>query len=303
MCVIEDGYRLTREIKRNKILKPMPVVILTSRLHPGGKGDSSGIRYRVATAAASALAARYLARKDAAILTMIGAGAMSPFLIRAHCAARPIERVLLWNHNPGRAHDLAAKLKAEGLPVEAVDNREAAIRQADIVSAAAFSPAEDLLATGSFRTIKLWKRAAVEKMADLPNTTGATLLATAPSGKFVVLGLADGRLAITDTTVADPAAVLRVFGVVGQPVTAGALTSDGTIMYAAGKDNIVTAWRLADGVAIGRLIRPAEVRSIGIANGGTQLVTAEADNAVRVWQLPLGEPTGDSAATKPISRR
>ena len=88
------------------------------------------------TAAASALAARYLARKDAAILTMIGAGAMSPFLIRAHCAARPIERVLLWNHNPGRAHDLAAKLKAEGLPVEAVDNREAAIRQADIVSAA-----------------------------------------------------------------------------------------------------------------------------------------------------------------------
>jgi len=31
------------------------VVILTSRLHPGGKGDSSGIRYRVATAAASAL--------------------------------------------------------------------------------------------------------------------------------------------------------------------------------------------------------------------------------------------------------
>lgn len=88
------------------------------------------------TAAASALAARYLARKDAAILTMIGAGAMSPFLIRAHCAARPIERVLLWNHKPGRAQDLAAKLKAEGLPVEAVDNREAAIRQADIVSAA-----------------------------------------------------------------------------------------------------------------------------------------------------------------------
>lgn len=31
------------------------VVILASRLHPGGKGDASGIRYRVATAAASAL--------------------------------------------------------------------------------------------------------------------------------------------------------------------------------------------------------------------------------------------------------
>jgi CheY-like chemotaxis protein len=29
-----DGYRLTREIKRNRILKPMPVVILTSRSSP-----------------------------------------------------------------------------------------------------------------------------------------------------------------------------------------------------------------------------------------------------------------------------
>lgn len=29
-----DGYRLTREIKRNKVLKPMPVVILTSRSSP-----------------------------------------------------------------------------------------------------------------------------------------------------------------------------------------------------------------------------------------------------------------------------
>lgn len=88
------------------------------------------------TAAASALAARYLARKDAATLTMIGAGAMAPFLIRAHCAERPITSVLLWNHNPARAQTLAATLKAEGLPVEAVTDREAAIRQADIVSAA-----------------------------------------------------------------------------------------------------------------------------------------------------------------------
>ena len=88
------------------------------------------------TAAASALAARYLARHDAATMVMIGAGAMAPFLIRAHCAQRPIKRVLLWNHNPARSRDLASQLRQEGLPVEAVDDREAAIRQGDIVSAA-----------------------------------------------------------------------------------------------------------------------------------------------------------------------
>lgn len=88
------------------------------------------------TAAASALAARYLARKEATVLTMIGAGTMAPFLIRAHCAERPINRIFLWNHQPGRAELVAAALKREGIFVEVVLDREAAIRQADIISVA-----------------------------------------------------------------------------------------------------------------------------------------------------------------------
>ena len=121
--------------------KNLPAVMGTYLLMDGTTGaplaTMDGARLTTwRTAAASALAARYLARKDASTLTMIGAGAMSPFLIRAHCEERPIKRVLLWNHNPARARDLAAQLKAEGLPVEAAPDREAAIRQADIVSAA-----------------------------------------------------------------------------------------------------------------------------------------------------------------------
>ena len=38
------------------------------------------------TAANSALAATYLARKDARTLLMVGAGALAPYLARAHCA-------------------------------------------------------------------------------------------------------------------------------------------------------------------------------------------------------------------------
>src|SRR6185503_18051397 len=44
------------------------------------------------TAAASALAARYLAREDASHLLMIGAGALAPHLVRAHRTVRPIKR-------------------------------------------------------------------------------------------------------------------------------------------------------------------------------------------------------------------
>lgn len=91
------------------------------------------------TAAASALAARYLAREDAEHLVMIGAGALAPHLIRAHCAVRPIKRVTLWNRNRSRAVSTAFALHAAGIEPLIADDLEAAVRIADIVSCATLS--------------------------------------------------------------------------------------------------------------------------------------------------------------------
>ena len=91
------------------------------------------------TAAASALAARFLARADAAHHLMVGTGAMAPHLIRAHATQRPIRRVSLWGRNPDKAARLANVLKAEGLPVEPVEDLAAAVPEADIVSCATLS--------------------------------------------------------------------------------------------------------------------------------------------------------------------
>ena len=91
------------------------------------------------TAAASALAASYLAREDAATLLMLGCGAMAPHLIAAHSSVRPIRRVLLWNRTAARAGALAARLKDEGVDATAVDAIGPALAQADIVSCATMS--------------------------------------------------------------------------------------------------------------------------------------------------------------------
>jgi alanine dehydrogenase len=91
------------------------------------------------TASASALAARYLARPDASHLVMVGAGALAPHLIRAHAAVRPIKRVSLWNRTRARAISTGFGLAAGGLEVEIVDDLEAAVREADIVSCATLS--------------------------------------------------------------------------------------------------------------------------------------------------------------------
>ncbi|MGE3832764.1 MAG: Gfo/Idh/MocA family oxidoreductase, partial [Parvibaculaceae bacterium] len=91
------------------------------------------------TAAASALAADYLARKDAATMVMVGAGALGSHFIRAHRAVRPIERVSIYNRSREKAEALAQEIAADGIAAEAVSDLEAAVRDADIVSCATTS--------------------------------------------------------------------------------------------------------------------------------------------------------------------
>lgn len=90
------------------------------------------------TAANSAAAADWLARKDAETLCMLGAGALAPHLIEAHCAVRPIHRVLWWNRSRPALDRAIADLSAR-LPkvaIVAADDLHDAISFADIVSTA-----------------------------------------------------------------------------------------------------------------------------------------------------------------------
>ena len=92
------------------------------------------------TACASALAASYLARKDASRLLVVGAGALSSFLAKAHAAVRPIGSIRIWNRTPANAEKVAAALRAEGFPASAAGgDLEAELGEADIISSATIS--------------------------------------------------------------------------------------------------------------------------------------------------------------------
>jgi ornithine cyclodeaminase len=91
------------------------------------------------TAAASALASRHLSRPDAARLLMVGAGALAPFLIRAHASVRPIREVAIWNRSRPRAQPLVEALAQSGIAATIVDDLAAAVSHADIVSVATLS--------------------------------------------------------------------------------------------------------------------------------------------------------------------
>jgi ornithine cyclodeaminase/alanine dehydrogenase-like protein (mu-crystallin family) len=93
------------------------------------------------TAAASALAARFLARADARRLLVVGAGALAPFLARAHSSVRSIREVSIWNHRKASAEKLAASLSGHGWRIEVAESLERAVHAADIVSCATLASA------------------------------------------------------------------------------------------------------------------------------------------------------------------
>jgi ornithine cyclodeaminase/alanine dehydrogenase-like protein (mu-crystallin family) len=84
------------------------------------------------TAAASALAADYLARPDASVLTLMGAGALALHFARAHAAVRPIKTIHICNRTASKADTTAAELRADGFAAH-VSEMELAVRQSDIV--------------------------------------------------------------------------------------------------------------------------------------------------------------------------
>lgn len=95
------------------------------------------------TGAASALASRYLSRKDSSHLAIIGTGALAPAMAAAHCAVRPITCISVWGRRPERAVATAAAIRAcvsQQVSVLVADSAVQAVAAADIVSCSTSSP-------------------------------------------------------------------------------------------------------------------------------------------------------------------
>jgi 1-pyrroline-2-carboxylate reductase [NAD(P)H] len=93
------------------------------------------------TAALAALAADYLARRDAARLLVCGTGNLAPYLALAHTAVRPIREIGIWGRNREKAARVVEKLRSRraDLDIQVVEDLEAAAREADVISCATAS--------------------------------------------------------------------------------------------------------------------------------------------------------------------
>lgn len=121
----------------------------------------NGYLTNVRTAAAGAVAAKYLAREDASIAAILGAGIQARLQLQALTLIRPIRQARIWARNAGRAETFARELSEElGFPITAHADPMEAVAGSDVIvtttpadkpifSAAWLEPGQHVTAIGS----------------------------------------------------------------------------------------------------------------------------------------------------------
>ncbi len=91
------------------------------------------------TAAASGLASSFLSRHNSESMLMVGTGALSPNLIKAHTAIRPIKEVYVWGRNYMKAREICKIFQNSDYRVTPVKKITDKISEVDIISCATLS--------------------------------------------------------------------------------------------------------------------------------------------------------------------
>jgi len=136
------------------------------------------------TGAATAIAAKYLARPDSRVVTLCGCGSQGRIQLRALRTVLPLERVNAFDVDDRQAKALAAEFSAgSGIPVRVVRDLGAALRESDVCVTC--TPA---------------KQPFLQKEDVRPGTFLAAVGADAPDKQELEPALLAGNKLVTDVT-------------------------------------------------------------------------------------------------------
>ncbi|ARU52146.1 ornithine cyclodeaminase [Cellulosimicrobium cellulans] len=109
-----------------------------------------GLPTRLRTAAASAVATRWLARPDARVLGLVGAGGLALEHVNAIAEVRPLEHVLVWSRSDATVRTFVERTTARhpDLKVTRVDSPASAVGSADVVCT--LTPAREPVVRGAW---------------------------------------------------------------------------------------------------------------------------------------------------------
>lgn len=153
------GFKVVSVFPHNLAQQGLPTIHAAVMILDSATGRPQalmGATYLTAlrTGAGSGVATRFMARPDARVLVLFGAGAQARTQALAVCCERPIERIWIVNRTRERVALLSADLRAHGAPIpndiRLADDPQTALAEADIVCCAT-AAREPLFADSAIR--------------------------------------------------------------------------------------------------------------------------------------------------------
>jgi WD40 repeat protein len=176
--------------------------------------------------------------------------------------------------------------------------KQPGVADLDLVQSLAFSPSGQWLASGGFRTVKLWKQPTAGKRLDLAGLEGPALAtATAPDGKLAAVGEESGKIKLIDLASGQTVATLEGHTA---PAAGVAFTADSARLISGSHDKTFRVWNVADRALVASVETPAAVNGVAIVGDGTQVATAHGDNQLRIWAIPTAAPAEGAEPAKPV---
>jgi WD40 repeat protein len=204
-------------------------------------------------------------------LNAIHAVAVSPDGQTAACARA--NQIFVYTLGGGGA--LSARLVDPAL-------KEGSIADRDFVQSLAFSPDGLELATGGYRSIRIWKKQASAPLFTLDLGAPPQVLVTSPDSKLVASGGADGTI-----TLWDPASGQKTKTLTGHTaaVESLAFSADGTRLLSGSADKTFRLWTLSGGAPL-QADLGQEVTAVAFAGDQKRIAAAAPDFLIRVYPVP-----------------
>ena len=191
---------------------------------------------------------------------------------------------------------LVTRLTDPNLTVPATDKpdgpplRRPGTAHLDLVQSLAFNPRGDRLASGGFRTIKIWRRQPIAPPTELTGRDSATTLDA--SASHTAVGQTDGGISIYDN---NSSQVIQSWSGHDHPVLAVALNDAGT-QVASVSDDTVKLWSLQDGATLGTIRVSSYPRALAYVSQDSRIAVTGSDGKIHIWALPQSAKDPDQAA-------
>ncbi|MDA1013097.1 MAG: hypothetical protein O3A00_01440 [Planctomycetota bacterium] len=172
------------------------------------------------------------------------------------------------------------------------------IAHRDLIQSLAFNEAGDLLASGGFRTVKLWRRPRDVRKLEITAPGVVTAVAASPSQSLLALASDDNIIRLINRKTGQVALTIP-----GHSATVSELEflPDGRLASASA-DKTIRFWNLDDGSLVGRIDTASEVNDISVLPDGSGIVSGHADKFSRYWSVPRSLSVPLEAVAKATTR-